>query len=1024
MYRVILQRSGTDAVVADTQDLRSANTLSTGNYVAGAHGALTGLENDDHSQYMLLAGRSGGQTLIGGISANNVLTLQANSAGGNTLTGTAIQLKVGDSGAKEALTILNNGWIGIGTSSPQDLLHIYGTDNSEAGGPNSLQTNNLFIDGVADGDKGIVWAEEGTPKWQDYIYRNESGEFKYLYNFNFERDLMVMSEGGRLGLNKQSNVMFDRAFYIGTAGLGADDLIVGGMFTRSYQTIYQINISAVGSPDSWRWRKSVDGGSTWSGYTAGGSVSSAPIDLEAGITVSWENISGHSASNTWQFTAYPQLPQATLSVAPGYFNEVLNTIDYSLPSPVYINHTVNANSSDGAPIDLVPTGTTGAAYMGVKIKYNSIYFNVASAGSNVGNILEYWNGSTWAQITTGAPYDLRDFTNNLTQSGIIGWEKSVMTDWVKNIPDGLSGSEYELYWIRLRKVSNLAVSPQISVLAGNGDRRFAVYSGYFDDQPSMFVDSRGRTSIGGSNLTGNNLLQVSQKSSQSISASYASSILEIDSEDGGQSDLQFRLSTDDAFSQPALLLSKSRGTLSTPTSVVEGDTLGGLWYTAYVGSSGWKPGASISAIVDGAPSNADDIPTRLTFSTSPDGTAWPVERMTILANGNTGIGTSTSNSALTVLNSSVSQGQLRVAQSDINYTELTVSAAGNLSLTLNGDTITVPDANLKVCAGGACPAVTISSRGNIQLEGDIYWSANSGIVRTDCPTDWILVPGNTTFGTKDFCVMKYGAKQNVVTKLPESAAAGAPWSGFSLYEAENACSKIGAHLLTDAERMTIARNIEATTINDLDADAGLQIATGHSDGAPASVQASADGADPVISGCNLSLSMENAANAYVVGSCEIRGDGSYGGDTNDKGFYLTGQAWAAAGYVAGTANKSQLRTYVLSNREVIWDLAGNASEWVDNIAGAPFYGIATANLEWSSASLTDYETLVAGPLDYSGTPSASGFGAYRTRNGIGGYGYLRGGLYNNTNLSGLYALSLQSLPTAVVAGGGGFRCAK
>lgn len=43
------------------------------------HGALTGLSDDDHSIYALLAGRSGGQILIGGTAAGENLTLRSTS---------------------------------------------------------------------------------------------------------------------------------------------------------------------------------------------------------------------------------------------------------------------------------------------------------------------------------------------------------------------------------------------------------------------------------------------------------------------------------------------------------------------------------------------------------------------------------------------------------------------------------------------------------------------------------------------------------------------------------------------------------------------------------------------------------------------------------------------------------------------------------------------------------------------------------------------------------------------------------
>lgn len=43
------------------------------------HGSLGGLSDDDHLQYALLVGRAGGQTLNGGTSSSDILTLQANS---------------------------------------------------------------------------------------------------------------------------------------------------------------------------------------------------------------------------------------------------------------------------------------------------------------------------------------------------------------------------------------------------------------------------------------------------------------------------------------------------------------------------------------------------------------------------------------------------------------------------------------------------------------------------------------------------------------------------------------------------------------------------------------------------------------------------------------------------------------------------------------------------------------------------------------------------------------------------------
>lgn len=89
------------------------------------HSLLSSLTADDHTQYPLLAGRSGGQILIGGSAITDILKLQGTSGNG-TSTSPAIQLMVGNAGATVALTVLNNGNIGIATLSPEKMLDVNG----------------------------------------------------------------------------------------------------------------------------------------------------------------------------------------------------------------------------------------------------------------------------------------------------------------------------------------------------------------------------------------------------------------------------------------------------------------------------------------------------------------------------------------------------------------------------------------------------------------------------------------------------------------------------------------------------------------------------------------------------------------------------------------------------------------------------------------------------------------------------------------------------------------------------------
>ena len=67
------------------------------------HGGLAGLADDDHTQYALLAGRSGGQTWIGGTATGNKLILQANSANGSDAEVEVLSTATGGTGAQVAL---------------------------------------------------------------------------------------------------------------------------------------------------------------------------------------------------------------------------------------------------------------------------------------------------------------------------------------------------------------------------------------------------------------------------------------------------------------------------------------------------------------------------------------------------------------------------------------------------------------------------------------------------------------------------------------------------------------------------------------------------------------------------------------------------------------------------------------------------------------------------------------------------------------------------------------------------------
>lgn len=161
----------------------------------------------------------------------------------------------------------------------------------------------------------------------------------------------------------------------------------------------------------------------------------------------------------------------------------------------------------------------------------------------------------------------------------------------------------------------------------------------------------------------------------------------------------------------------------------------------------------------------------------------------------------------------------------------------------------------------------------------------------DCsvlPGAWVQVPGDSDYGTSDFCVMKYEAKN--IDFSPVSEITGLPWETINQADAISTCAALGNdyHLMSNEEWMTIAANAANVSSNWTGYNVGVgMLYIGHSDNDPSSVCA-ADADD---------------SKAYVETDCIGKG--------------------------AGADNElSQRRTHSLSNGQVIWDLSGNVREWI------------------------------------------------------------------------------------------------
>jgi prepilin-type N-terminal cleavage/methylation domain-containing protein len=271
------------------------------------------------------------------------------------------------------------------------------------------------------------------------------------------------------------------------------------------------------------------------------------------------------------------------------------------------------------------------------------------------------------------------------------------------------------------------------------------------------------------------------------------------------------------------------------------------------------------------------------------------------------------------------------------------------------------------------------ARGN---DGRVYVNTTETQGNLSCPTGYIRVPGNSMYGTSDFCVMKYEAKTGSATVAATTQATGNPQVSITQTNAITACSLNGAGygLINNNEWMTIARNIEGQGPNWTGGTVGSGgLWRGHTDNNP-----------------------PNALEAST--------------DDNDEYF--------------GTGDVSpsiERRTHTLSNGEVIWDISGNVWEWTsDTILGQDKPNNSSGGFwqQWTEISnfgTLNYDLTRPSNLDWNSTQQNTG--QYFAGSLTGGpFAFLRGGAWHLSANAGVFTLILLNTPSGTVTARFGFRC--
>lgn len=309
---------------------------------------------------------------------------------------------------------------------------------------------------------------------------------------------------------------------------------------------------------------------------------------------------------------------------------------------------------------------------------------------------------------------------------------------------------------------------------------------------------------------------------------------------------------------------------------------------------------------------------------------------------------------------------------------------------------------------------------NSGFETDLSnWTVTAPTSLTNANGEWILVPADAGLGTSPFFVMKYEAKydangdgdgdtpaqanavgqctgatvcaadsglgfdyRDIVTKNKEkviSTANGAPLVLISQTQAI-AFSPTGYHLITNAEWMAIARNIELVSANWANGAVGSLISAGGG------------------------LKRGNVGNLDSVG---------YDGTDPEYG--------------TGRNAKAQL---TLSNGESIWDLSGNVWEWTnDTITGANQPDVTgQTGFNWREfTALTSYGSLTYDAYRPLGSTYDATYGVGRIYHSSDSavatvYAFRRGGDWGDTSYAGAFAAHLNGTPGNAGVDIG-FRCA-
>lgn len=172
----------------------------------------------------------------------------------------------------------------------------------------------------------------------------------------------------------------------------------------------------------------------------------------AGTYTNWSHLKAETGYSIWKFTpthyAYNALNQLYLDNIllrnlGEATSESATTFDkvFFYNGSTYTDDTTEAGTETGTEFGLMED-TSDYLYVGHSTTYGGIKFEFQTRGSGYGLTLEYWNGSSWSELTSSGS-SLDDNTSDFESDGLI--EFDIPGNWATTTVNSVASK----YWIRI-----------------------------------------------------------------------------------------------------------------------------------------------------------------------------------------------------------------------------------------------------------------------------------------------------------------------------------------------------------------------------------------------------------------------------------------------------------------------------------------------------------------------------------------------------------------------------------------------